>query len=187
MGDFFGLHLPPGFIDPWDLWLRSSLHAARSALGERWKACYMSAPIWRFTLAAGLVGTRAAQGILMPSVDRVGREFPLTLVRLFRDQIDVPRTDQAAAEEFPLLEEMALDTLSGNVSRDALAAQLGCLTWPPAHRGAASQVSRWSALLPDGLRGISVRGMPDGTTFQWFLDPQGAQPSTIEPASEGRP
>ena len=187
MGDFFRLHLSPDFVDPWDQWLRGSLFAARDSLGERWKICYMSAPIWRFTLPAGLVGPRAAQGILMPSVDRVGREFPLTLVRLFTGQIDVVLTDRSAVEWFPELEETALDTLSGDVTREALAAQLARLSWPAAQEGAASQVGLWSALLPEGLQTLSVRGMPDAMTFRNFLDPQGAWPSAIEPACGGRP
>lgn len=186
MGDFFRLHLSPGFVGPWDQWLRSSIFATRQALGERWNACYMSAPIWRFTLAAGLVGPRAAQGILMPSVDRVGREFPLTLVRLFSGQVDVALTDQAATERFPALEEMALDTLSGDVSRDALSAQLASLSWPTASRGAESHVSLWSALLPDGLRRLSILGMPDAAMFRSFLDPTGAESSATDPAWVGR-
>ena len=187
MGDFFRLNLSPDFVDPWDHWLRGSLFAARRALGERWQTCYMSAPIWRFTLPAGLVGPRAAQGILMPSVDRVGREFPLTLVRLFAGQIDVALTDRAAEEFFPALEETALDTLSGEVPRETLAAQLDRLSWPAAQKGAASQVGIWSALLPEGLQALSVRGMPDETTFRVFLDPQGAWPSAIESACGERP
>ncbi len=80
LGDFFRLNPPPGFVPVWDAWLQAGLLAARAQLGDRWDACYMSAPIWRFSLAAGLAGPAPLLGVMMPSVDRVGRQFPLTLV-----------------------------------------------------------------------------------------------------------
>ena len=39
----------------------------------------MMAPIWRFALAPGVAGPLPMLGVMMPSVDRVGRQFPLTL------------------------------------------------------------------------------------------------------------
>ncbi len=42
----------------------------------------MEAPIWRFLLPAGACGAQAALGVWLPSVDRVGRQFPLALCAL---------------------------------------------------------------------------------------------------------
>ena len=80
LGDFLRLGAEPGFVTPWDLWLQGTLLAARQNLGPRFEACYMSAPVWRFSLPPGVAGPQGAVGVLMPSVDRVGRQFPLTLL-----------------------------------------------------------------------------------------------------------
>jgi type VI secretion system protein ImpM len=41
---------------------------------------YLTSPIWRFGLAPGVCGARGWGGVLMPSVDRVGRYFPMAVV-----------------------------------------------------------------------------------------------------------
>jgi type VI secretion system protein ImpM len=40
---------------------------------------YLSGPVWRFILSGGLCDEQPWCGLLMPSVDRVGRYFPLTI------------------------------------------------------------------------------------------------------------
>jgi type VI secretion system protein ImpM len=78
-GDFVRLGLPRGFVDAWDGWFARVLAASREALGDAWLDAWLEAPIWHFALAPGLCGGEAAIGLWMPSVDRVGRHFPLTL------------------------------------------------------------------------------------------------------------
>ncbi|MBI4696825.1 MAG: type VI secretion system-associated protein TagF [Gammaproteobacteria bacterium] len=79
LGDFITRRLPRAFVDPWDAWLQQALHASRGQLGEGWLDAYLTSPLWRFVLDAGLGGPEAWAGVMMPSVDRVGRYFPLTL------------------------------------------------------------------------------------------------------------
>lgn len=85
-GDFLCLNVPPKLASPLDAWLAATLAASRDGLGDRWLDTFLEAPIWRFALAAGCCGPRAAAGIWLPSVDRVGRYFPLLLVAA----LDVP-------------------------------------------------------------------------------------------------
>jgi type VI secretion system protein ImpM len=79
VGDFASRRLPDDFIRRWDGWLQAGLAQARAEQGEGWLAGYLVAPIHRFWLAPGLIGERGWGGLVMPSVDRVGRHFPLTL------------------------------------------------------------------------------------------------------------
>lgn len=79
-GDFIARDLDPAFTDAWHDWLAHELPAARQALGERFEPAYLVAPVWRFVVAAGLAGSHAVTGVMIPSVDAVGRQFPLTLV-----------------------------------------------------------------------------------------------------------
>ncbi|MCK9608285.1 MAG: type VI secretion system-associated protein TagF [Methylomonas sp.] len=78
-GDFLSRRLPRQFIEPWDQWLQGGIAASREQLGKGWLDTFLFSPIWQFTLAPGLCGDDAWAGVLMPSVDKVGRYFPLTL------------------------------------------------------------------------------------------------------------
>lgn len=78
-GDFVHRRLGREFIDPWDEWLQRAMARSRECLGERWLELYLTGPLWRFALSAGVCGERPWLGLMMPSVDRVGRYFPLTI------------------------------------------------------------------------------------------------------------
>lgn len=78
-GDFITRRLPTELIAPWDQWLQESLSASRVQLGDSWLGLYLTSPLWRFVLSPGVAGQGGWTGVLMPSVDRVGRYFPLTL------------------------------------------------------------------------------------------------------------
>ena len=71
--------LPGDFILEWDRWWQSMLSGSRDVLGARWTEMWLQAPIWYFALPRGLCGSSAVLGLWMPSVDRAGRYFPLTV------------------------------------------------------------------------------------------------------------
>lgn len=130
LGDFFRLNVRQAFVQAWDAWLQAALLHGREEYGSDWTDRYMSAPIWRFVLAPGLAGPDAAAGVFMPSVDRVGRQFPLTLVAPVPD--DPPlRTLTLQETAFTNLELVALDSLEDGMTRDALAARLDALELTP--------------------------------------------------------
>ena len=79
-GDFLQRRVPPEFLTPWDGWLQSGISASRAALANQWDETYLTSPVWRFALSARACGRSAVAGLLAPSVDRVGRFFPLTLM-----------------------------------------------------------------------------------------------------------
>lgn len=116
LGDFFRFDMPQSFIASWDRWLQDELPIVRGLLGPRWTDCYSTAPIWRFTLTAGLAGPNGAQGIIMPSVDRVGRLFPLTLAATLPAGRSAVQAHLAAARTFDALELIALDALEDTMT-----------------------------------------------------------------------
>lgn len=77
-GDFLARNLPRDYIDCWDDWLQTGMHDSRQALGEAWLQIYLTSPLWRYVLPPGVCGASAWAGVLMPSVDKVGRYFPMT-------------------------------------------------------------------------------------------------------------
>ncbi|HEB94604.1 MAG TPA: type VI secretion system-associated protein TagF [Gammaproteobacteria bacterium] len=78
-GDFITRHLPGSFVEPWDQWLQSSIAASKTQLGEQWLDFYLTCPIWRFVISRTVCDEQAWAGILIPSVDRVGRYFPFSI------------------------------------------------------------------------------------------------------------
>ena len=80
LGDFASRRLPAEWVAAWDGWLQHELVRSRAALGDdAWLQIYLVAPVRRFWLAPGLLTAHAWLGVLMPSVDSVGRHFPFTL------------------------------------------------------------------------------------------------------------
>ncbi|MEO1019280.1 MAG: type VI secretion system-associated protein TagF [Pseudomonadota bacterium] len=78
-GDFVSHNLDSTFVDCWDEWLRSCLFASREQLGEQWLGTYLESPVWRFAIDAEIAGPMPIAGVMLPSVDAVGRYFPFTL------------------------------------------------------------------------------------------------------------
>jgi type VI secretion system protein ImpM len=111
LGDFASRRLPAEFIRTWDTWLQDVLQATRASLGERWLDCYLTMPIWRFVLAPGLVEASGWAGVLMPSVDRVGRQFPLTLAVALASDAEAAHVVFEGSDWFASLEDTALGVL----------------------------------------------------------------------------
>jgi type VI secretion system protein ImpM len=78
-GDFIKYNLPRAFIEPWDDWLQTVLTFGRESMGAQWLEAYLTSPIYRFVLTPGICGESGWKGVVMPSVDRVGRYFPMTI------------------------------------------------------------------------------------------------------------
>ena len=79
MGDFAHRRLPDEFRHAWDRWLQGGLTQLRSRHAD-WTERYLQAPLWCFVLGEGVMaGDSPWIGVLMPSVDSVGRYFPFTV------------------------------------------------------------------------------------------------------------
>lgn len=78
-GDFVTRRLPDALVAAWDTWLQACIGASRAQLGERWLDHYLTSPVWRFAVAPGVLAPEGLGGVMMPSVDRAGRYFPLML------------------------------------------------------------------------------------------------------------
>ncbi len=129
-GDFLSRRLPRDFIDPWDQWLQEAIAASREQLGDDWLPAYLTAPIWRFVLGAGVCGGAAAIGVMMPSVDRVGRYFPLALA-LPLAQCRAPFRMMAAAQSwFAEVETLALAALDEAADLDGFEREVEALGAP---------------------------------------------------------
>ena len=121
LGDFVSRRLPTNFVEPWDTWLQEAITASRTQLGEQWQEIYLTSPIWRFVLMPGIYGnTEMWTGVLMPSVDKVGRHFPLTIATPVKPHPGMMQSVVAAQAWYAELEQVALASLDFDISPDAL-------------------------------------------------------------------
>ena len=109
--DFVGRRLPHDFVDCWDAWLQQSLATSEAALGLDWRDCYFAAPLWRFVLPAEICGSAAVAGVMMPSVDAVGRSFPLMLGRQLAAGEEPLAVAAGCSDWFEAAEVLAIETL----------------------------------------------------------------------------
>jgi type VI secretion system protein ImpM len=111
-GDFLRRRVSDPFVEAWDNWLRECLPASRNVLGERWLDLYLTSPAWRFIGAAGACGPAPVLGVMVPSVDRVGRYFPLTLVAPLPAEINPIAAAAGSAAFFDRAERLIIETLA---------------------------------------------------------------------------
>ena len=79
MGDFAHRRMSESFRAAWDQWLQHGLAHLRARHAD-WTERYLAGPLWFFVLAEDVVDAARWTGVLMPSVDAVGRYFPFAVL-----------------------------------------------------------------------------------------------------------
>ena len=96
-GDFIARNMPRAVQRPFEDWLIPLVQEARNELGPQWNTIWRGAGPWRFWIGADVLGGSwqrdlrkpaheqsgtggAMTGVLLPSADRHGRDFPLVLL-----------------------------------------------------------------------------------------------------------
>jgi len=127
-GDFLRRRVPDEFVLPWDDWLQQGLVDARQRLGDRFSEMFLTFSVWHFLLPPGAADADAWIGVMMPSNDRVGRLFPMTIVEPLAP-VELARQQPGAMESrldelsklglaaLELAEVSALDPLLGSAGR----------------------------------------------------------------------
>lgn len=176
-GDFVRSGLPHAFVDPWDRWLQQGMATSRTELGDEWVAAWLEAPIWSFALAPGVCGPDAVLGLWMPSVDRVGRHFPLTLAAIAPTD-DVRELVRDHGGFLAAVEQAGLATLESDLGPEELAERiLAAAAALPADPGIdpgaypAGNALWWtegSARVPRCA--FTSDALPDNSTFTKMVD-----------------
>ena len=130
-GDFVVRRLPNAFRDAWDRWLQQSLDGGRERLGAQWQESYFSMPPWRFLLSAGMLTPDAWAGVMVPSVDAVGRQFPLTIAcALPAGRLDLAGCVEAGRSWFDAIESVAVDALAPRTEVSRIDAAIAAQPFP---------------------------------------------------------
>ncbi len=111
-GDFLRRRVSEAFVSVWDGWLQQCIAASRSALGDSWLDVYLTSPAWRFACAPGTFGAATIAGLMVPSVDRVGRYFHLTIVAELPEGLSVMTAATEGADFFDSAERLVVETLA---------------------------------------------------------------------------
>lgn len=173
LGDFAHRRMPEAFRELWDHWLQHGFARLRQQ-HEDWTQRYLEGPLWFFVLAPQVAGPRPWVGVLMPSVDGVGRYFPFTVAAELAQPLDaIPAADAALLVcWWQQAAQASLQALEQDLDAprfDALLEQLPALeqapdaplpTWP--HDGQ----SLWFTD-PGDAHAASIRtaGLPRGARF----------------------
>jgi type VI secretion system protein ImpM len=142
-GDFVRRDLDDAFVSSWDNWIESGLQRFRLLDEDGWLARYLEAPIWHFILGEGAHGPAAVAGVMIPSVDLVGRYFPLTLAASLPPGSNLASFLLGNDEWFSVLEETALAGLEADVEFDDFVERVAAIAPPAVESG--PNAGRWVA------------------------------------------
>ncbi|WP_069472314.1 type VI secretion system-associated protein TagF [Candidatus Marithrix sp. Canyon 246] len=167
-GDFIRRGLAKDFVQPWDTWLQQGLACSREQLGKDWDELYLVSPIWHFLLSAGLCGSSSWLGLMMPSVDKVGRYFPLTVAIKLPFQIsENSLTDTAIVNWFAQADDLALSTLEEPFDFDQFVLDISKLKLE--NLDAAKFKGRYSIWWDEENKRILYNGLPPKKFFYAFI------------------
>ncbi len=180
---------PPGFLTLWERFLTAGMASARAALLERWQEAYMTMPVWRFRLTPSGQTSELKQPVVggfMPSVDRVGRQFPLSVFAV--PGSDRQSGDRRAGDWFDGAEEILLRALEEDVHLEDFRAGVARLQAPSredadagkepfvdlqGEQDCGGKVSAefWCRAGSESYRFRST-GMPAPDAFRWLVLPE---------------
>ena len=191
LGDFASRRLPQGLIAAWDTWLQHGMAYSQEHLAAAWLDAYLSAPVWRFVLGERTLDTQLWGGIVLPSVDRVGRYFPLTLCAAL-PAFNFSAGALAALDEWMFaLEDVARAGLDPQIAVEDFDARLAACPLPLIQSSPASvfgeALARGDIFIPlvapgaGGLPGLlgdvaasAARTLFAHTSLWWSGNPDGA-------------
>lgn len=119
-GDFIHRNLPSPFMAGWDNWLQTFVSSSQEKMGANWLDIYLTSPIWRYALSAGVIDENQWTGIVLPSVDHVGRYYPFSIAIPLPGNINPCEFMSSNTRWYEYLEELALQALDGQISLEQL-------------------------------------------------------------------
>jgi len=119
-GDFVHRNLPSSFMNQWDEWLQHFIAGGQEQLGEDWLNIYLTSPIWRFVFSAGIIDEHVWAGMMLPSVDKVGRYFPFSVATMLPEHTNPLIFLNSQGPWFESIEASSLLALDDQIDVDDL-------------------------------------------------------------------
>ncbi|MBP1853455.1 type VI secretion system-associated protein TagF [Rhizobium halophytocola] len=182
-GDFISDALERDLIEVVDGWLQDGMQAAASHFGPRWSQVFTRSPPWRFIVEKRVWGPCTYAGVIIPSRDRVGRDYPLLMIAKLHGFDDHPRTLYGDLPWFTAVEGLAESSRARDFDLDHFIEQVRRLRLPrPADDERAGEATGqeptsliWCIEPDTGRpRGIRVKGSLGANDFlRLFQDAEG--------------
>ena len=134
-GDFIARGLAGDERDALDQWLSTALQEARDELGDAFEQRYDEAPPWRFVEG----GEEVTAGAMAPSMDQVGRRYPIMVAVGGLAQADA----EATAER---CEDAIYAALEGGWTADRLVEEIAALPTSAGEGGEGGTTAGWYTL-----------------------------------------
>ncbi len=119
-GDFLTRNLSGEFLQVWDEWMQAYVSGSKEQIGEGWLDVYLTSPIWRFVLSVGVADKHNWAGVVMPSVDRVGRYFPFSIIKSFLPEMSPVNFLFSEQDWYAEIESLSLMALNESIDVDEL-------------------------------------------------------------------
>ena len=148
LGDFVGRRMPHAFGSDWDHWLRSGLEQLRNEAPHDWEQRFVQSPLWCFVAPARATG-KPTCGVVAPSIDRVGRYYPITILAIANEVDAVFASDMDLSLFFTAARNVVIDARRLPMSADGLDSRLSDLVWPFLEKAETLKTSLFSDLLAD--------------------------------------
>lgn len=169
-GDFLAFQLADDLRLAWDGLVSAGLDAFRRRAGDAWLDIYLTSPLWRFAASPGIVGARPLAGVMIPSVDRVGRYFPFAILADLPETVPPARLREEAASWFEAAGRLALRLLDEEVTLARLAPELSALGLPALAKAPAPPLGLfWSEGSPHVPAGLARTVEPPSAAFMASL------------------
>lgn len=156
LGDFVGRRMPHALGEVWDYWLRCGMEQLRNEALEQWPQRFVHTPPWFFVAPARVTGSPVC-GVVAPSVDRVGRYYPIAILAVAREAGATFASDAALSQFFGGARAAIVDARRLPLNAEDLDVRLSELVWPFAEAHATRQDTLIGELLAD-LNAVSDWG-----------------------------
>lgn len=182
--DFVRHEMPSRLTSLLDPWLHDAMAALRTELGSDWTARFLNAPIWRFWLGARLAGG-SCLGAVMPSVDGVGRYYPLVLAGTWDEMVPPPEFETNDAW-FEGAEAALLGALADDGSFESLTGNAAALP-PPQFGLPIPDTGEGLPAMFATLRHAQMRDVYGTLSFWWAMPSETVGPIPRAMVRQGMP
>ncbi|XVJ69385.1 MAG: type VI secretion system-associated protein TagF [Rhizobacter sp.] len=152
LGDFVGRRMPHAFGSDWDHWLRSGLEQLRNEAPEVWEQRFVQSPLW-FFVAPALATGKPTCGVVAPSIDRVGRYYPITILAMADEEDGRFASDSDLALFFAAARAAVIDARRLPLSAEGMDGRLTELVWPFVEK---AEPSNKNSLISDLLADLNA-------------------------------
>lgn len=164
--DFVNLHIAEPIAQAWHRWVANSISVSREQLGEQWLDYYLTSPVWHFVIAPGALAPSGIAGVMIPSVDSIGRYFPLFVGAM--GHFNFWQAAATAQQWFGPIETYALNVLEETLDYPSLVVQLEQISLPNFYSYCSYQSQLVAKELTPTL-GVSVAESPDAADLSQRL------------------